>query len=53
MNPLIGALFAFVSAVLAIRWLITYLERHDLSIFAWYRFAVAAIAIALLAGGVI
>jgi len=52
-NPLIGAAFAFVSAVLAIRWLITYLERHDLSIFAWYRFAVAAAAIGLLASGVI
>jgi undecaprenyl-diphosphatase len=52
-NPLIGALFAFLAAVLAIKWLITYLERHDLSIFAWYRFAVAAIAIALLAGGVL
>jgi undecaprenyl-diphosphatase len=52
-NPLIGALFALVSAVLAIRWLITYLERHDLSIFAWYRFAVAGITIALLAGSVI
>ena len=52
-NPLIGALFAFIAAVLAIRWLITYLERHDLSIFAWYRFAVAGITVALLAGSVI
>ena len=52
-DPLIGALFAFVSAVLAIKWLITYLERHDLSIFAWYRFVVAGLAIALLAGGVL
>ncbi|MBS1838710.1 MAG: undecaprenyl-diphosphate phosphatase, partial [Actinobacteria bacterium] len=52
-DPLIGVLFAFVSAVLAIRWLVTYLQRHDLTIFAWYRFAVAAIAIGLLAGGVI
>lgn len=52
-NPLIGALFAFLAAVLAIKWLVTYLERHDLSIFAWYRFAVAAVAIGLLAGGVI
>ena len=51
-NPLIGAAFALVSAVIAIRWLITYLERHDLSIFAWYRFVVAASAIALLAAGV-
>jgi undecaprenyl-diphosphatase len=48
-DPLIGAAFAFVAAVLAIRWLITYLSRHDLTIFAWYRFVVAAITIILLA----
>lgn len=52
-TPLVGALFAFVSAVLAIKWLISYLERHDLSIFAWYRFAVAGIAVLLLATSVI
>ena len=52
-NPLIGALFAFVSAVLAIKWLITYLERHDLSIFAYYRFVVAFVTIGLLVGGTI
>ena len=52
-NPLVGALFAFISAVLAIRWLITYLERHNLSIFAYYRFAVAFVTIGLLVGGTI
>ena len=52
-DPLIGALFAFGSAVLAIKWLITYLERHDLSIFAWYRFGVAGLAVVLLVSGVI
>jgi undecaprenyl-diphosphatase len=52
-DPLIGAAFAFVAAVLAIRWLIAYLSRHDLTIFAWYRFVVAAIAIVLLATSVI
>jgi undecaprenyl-diphosphatase len=49
LNPLIGAAFAFVAAVVAIRWLITYLSRHDLTIFAWYRFVVAAVTIILLA----
>ena len=53
LNPLLGALFAFASAVLAIKWLITYLERHDLSIFAWYRFGVAGLAVVLLVSGVI
>lgn len=52
-NPLIGALFAFLAAVLAIKWLVTYLQRHDLSIFAWYRFAAAGITTALLAGSII
>ena len=52
-TPLIGGAFAFVFALLAIRWLVTYLERHDLSIFAWYRFAVAGVTIVLLATGVI
>jgi undecaprenyl-diphosphatase len=52
-DPLIGGLFAFVSAMLAIQWLVGYLERHDLSIFAWYRFAVAGLTIALLATGII
>jgi len=52
-DPLIGAAFAFGAAVLAIKWLLTYLERHDLSIFAWYRFVVAGLAILLLVTGVI
>lgn len=52
-NPLIGAVFAFVSAVLAIRWMIKYLQHHDLSVFAWYRFAAAAIALGLIAGNMI
>ncbi len=52
-DPLVGAAFAFVAAVLAIRWLVRYLEGHDLSTFAWYRFAVAGLTIALLATSVI
>lgn len=52
-TPLIGAGFAFVSAVIAIKWLVGYLERHDLSIFAWYRFAVAGLAVVLIATSVI
>ncbi len=52
-DPLIGVAFAFVSAVLAIRWLIAYLKRHDLTLFAWYRFAVAAVTVVLLAASVI
>jgi len=47
--PLVGFVFAFVFAVLAIRWLVTYLQRHDFAIFGWYRIAVAALTILLIA----
>jgi undecaprenyl-diphosphatase len=53
LNPLIGFVVAFVSAALAIRWLVSYLQRHDLSIFGWYRIAVAAVTLVLLATNVI
>jgi undecaprenyl-diphosphatase len=47
-TPLIGVLFAFLAAVVSIRWLVGYLERHDLSIFAWYRFIAAGVTVVLL-----
>jgi undecaprenyl-diphosphatase len=34
---LVGTAFAFIFALLCIRWLIRYVSSHDFSIFAWYR----------------
>jgi undecaprenyl-diphosphatase len=51
--PLIGLLAAFLAAVVSIKWMVGYLQRHDLSIFGWYRIAVAALAVALIASGTI
>ncbi|MET0334098.1 MAG: undecaprenyl-diphosphate phosphatase [Rhizobacter sp.] len=34
---LIGTVFAFVSALICIRWLIRYVSSHDFTVFAWYR----------------
>ncbi len=34
-----GLIFAFVSALICIRWLIRYLTTHDFTVFAWYRIA--------------
>jgi undecaprenyl-diphosphatase len=48
-DPLIGFVVAFVSAVIAVRWLVGYLNRHGLELFGWYRIVVAGIAIVLLA----
>ena len=33
----VGLAFAFVSALLCIRWLIRYVATHDFTVFAWYR----------------
>ncbi len=52
-TPLLGLVVAFVFAALAIRWMVGYLSHHDLAIFGWYRIAVAALVIVLVATGAI
>jgi undecaprenyl-diphosphatase len=42
-TPFVGLVFAFLGAAVSIKWMVGYLERHDLSIFGWYRLAIAAI----------
>jgi undecaprenyl-diphosphatase len=48
-SPVLGFVVAFVAAVAAVRWMVTYLEHHDLAIFGWYRLGVAAVTVGLLA----
>jgi len=45
--PLIGLVTALVAAVVAVRQLVEYLDRHPLTIFAWYRLGIAAVVGAL------
>ena len=52
-NPLIGFVVAFLAALLAVKWLVSYLQRHGIAIFGWYRIGIAVLAIVLLATGVI
>lgn len=46
----LGCIVACISAALAVRWLVHYLTRHGLALFAYYRFA---LAVAVLLGLVI
>jgi undecaprenyl-diphosphatase len=52
-SPLIGVVVAFVSAAVAIRWMVTWLKTRSLAIFGWERIVVAIITIGLLIAGTI
>jgi undecaprenyl-diphosphatase len=47
-----GILASAVSGFAAIWWLLRYLRRHDLSVFLWYRLALAALVLILIVTGV-
>lgn len=49
---LVGNLVAFVVAMLAIKFFITYLQKHGFKVFGYYRIIVGAILLILLALGV-
>jgi undecaprenyl-diphosphatase len=47
----VGLAFAFLSALLCIRWLIRYVSSHDFRVFAWYRIAFGAMVLLTAWGG--
>ena len=48
---IVGLVFAFLSAVIAIKWMVAYLNRHGMAIFGYYRVALALIVAGLLTTG--
>lgn len=42
---LVGNIVAFVAGILAIRFLLSFLSKHDLKIFGWYRVGLAAVVL--------
>jgi len=47
-HVLIGIFVSFVSASIAIKWMVGYLTKHGLGLFAWYRFALGLAVIFIL-----
>ncbi|MCH8004708.1 MAG: undecaprenyl-diphosphate phosphatase [Planctomycetes bacterium] len=50
---LVGFAVATISAMVAIRWLVSYLTRHGLAIFGWYRLVLASALALLIARGIL
>lgn len=47
----IGAVSAFVSAFLCVRWLLRYISTHDFTFFAWYRIVFGLVVLVTAYGG--
>jgi undecaprenyl-diphosphatase len=47
LGPIVGLVVAGITAFVAVKWMISYLNRRSPVIFGWYRLAAAAVATAL------
>jgi undecaprenyl-diphosphatase len=45
--PIVGIVVAFVSAALAVRWMVGYLNKHSLAVFGWYRIGIGIVVATL------
>ena len=52
-NLAAGVVAATVSAAVAVKWMVGYLQRHGMGVFGWYRIGIGALVSLLLATGVL
>lgn len=46
----VGAITAFITAIIAIKFLLNYIQKHDFTVFGWYRIAMGLILLAFILG---
>ena len=49
----VGLVFALISALVAVKWMVAYLNKHGLQIFGYYRVALAVVVAALVLASVL
>ncbi len=47
----VGTVVAWLSAIVSVRWMVGYLNRHGLAFFGWYRLAAALVMLILICQG--
>jgi len=52
-SPAIGLITAFASAVIAVKWMVAYLNKHGLQVFGYYRIILAAVVVIMIMGGML
>lgn len=53
LRPMLGGIVAFVTAIIAVKWMVGYVSNQSLAIFGWYRLVIAGVATVLLVTGVL
>lgn len=48
---LAGTFMSWLSAIIAVKWMVNYLKQHGLSLFGWYRIAAALVMLVLILNG--
>ena len=48
---LAGTVMSWISAIIAVKWMVKYLQQHGLSIFGWYRIGAALVMLILILNG--
>ncbi len=50
-TPLAGLVVAFVSAVLAVKWMVSWLNERGFDVFGWYRIGIGTLALGAIGAG--